>query len=76
MEKHICSISYVKDARVYSKKNSVLGNILYADVISFEKDVSKIKLDLKDFLPNFKIPTKINIKETIELTKTGKKIRK
>jgi len=64
-------------SKVYGKKNSVLGNILMADVkrngnIS-EKD---IQIYLRKYLQEFKIPRIINFVDEIQLTRTGKLKRK
>jgi len=60
-------------SKVYGKKNSVLGNILIADVkVKNELDEKALKLFLKERLQVFKIPRIVNFVETIELTRTGK----
>lgn len=73
VEQSINSHLLVISSRVYSKKNSVLGNILIADVKKKgELSEKELKLFLKDKLQSFKIPRIINFVESIELTRTGK----
>ncbi len=60
-------------SRVYSKKNSVLGNILLADIQRVNDITEKdIQMYLRKYLQEFKIPRIINFVEKIELTRTGK----
>jgi acyl-coenzyme A synthetase/AMP-(fatty) acid ligase len=63
----------VKQAYVYGKASSVLGNILLADVIATQPLSEK---DLRDFLAPllqpYKIPRVINFVTSIELTRSGK----
>lgn len=60
---------------VYGKANSVLGNVLCAEVqledscIVTELD---IRLMLKNKLQDFKIPRRIKFVESFTLTRTGK----
>ena len=76
VERMICELDYIIDAKVFTKKNNILGTILVADVIGTVEKSSRIKNDLKKVLPNYKIPLKFYFKESLELTKSGKKIRK
>lgn len=78
VEAAINSFYGVSEVLVFGKKNSLLGNIVAADVV--EKNNSKIsEKELRDFLrtklQNFKIPRIINFVENISLTRTGKKKR-
>ncbi len=69
----------IKESVVFGKENSVLGNILCAEIVVQEgEDLSEneIRNYLKDHLINYKIPRKISFVETINLTRTGKKSRK
>lgn len=65
----------VLDARVYGRKNSVLGNILCAD-IKFENankaEISDIRSFLSKKLQAFKIPRKINFTDEIKSSRNGK----
>ncbi len=76
VERTICELDYIVDAKVFTKKNNILGTILVADVIGTVEKSCRIKNDLKKVLPNYKIPLKFYFKESLELTKSGKKIRK
>ncbi len=75
VEDEIRRIEEVSDTRVWSRKNSILGNILCADVklhIGKSIEESEIRKRLTQKLQNFKIPRKINFVEEISSTKTGK----
>lgn len=75
VENVILAMDGIQNAYVYGKANSVLGNVLCAD-IKLEKDSELTELDIKKCLAlqlqNFKIPRRIKFLETIELTRTGK----
>ncbi|MEA3541349.1 MAG: fatty acid--CoA ligase family protein [Pseudomonadota bacterium] len=72
VELEIQKIVGVKAARVYGKKNSVLGNILCADVVSVNLKEKAIREILAKSLQNFKIPRMINFVNEMKLTRTGK----
>jgi acyl-coenzyme A synthetase/AMP-(fatty) acid ligase len=61
-------------SKVYSKKNSVLGNILFADVTLSDFNITEkeLKAFLKLHLQTFKIPRIINLVNSVEITRTGK----
>lgn len=63
----------ISTSKVYSKKNSILGNLMVADVV---KNRAINEKDLRSFLENrlqsFKVPRVIKFVEEIELTRTGK----
>ena len=75
VEAAINSIDGVRQSLVYGKPNSVLGNILCAEV-QLEKDKMLTELDirrwLKDTLQDFKIPRKFKFVDSFTLTRTGK----
>ena len=75
VEDVINSIVGIRQSLVYGKSNSVLGNVLCADV-QLEDGVMIKELDvrhwLKDKLQDFKIPRKINFVDSFTLTRTGK----
>lgn len=81
VERIILQVDGVLDVAVLSRKNSVLGNILVANI---RKDENYIEADLKKDilailkieLQNFKIPRIFNFVENIERSRTGKKVRK
>lgn len=65
----------IKQSLVYGKANSILGNVLIAEV-QLEEGAALTDLDirktLKDQLQDFKIPRKIKFVEAFSLTRTGK----
>ena len=75
VEDAINAIDGVKQSLVYGKANSILGNVLVAEV-QLEEGFTLTDLDirksLKERLQDFKIPRKIKFVETFSLTRTGK----
>ncbi len=75
VEEAILIIQGVKQVVVYGKANSVLGNVLCAEVqletgsVLTELD---IRTTLKTQLQDFKIPRRIKFVESLTLTRTGK----
>lgn len=61
-------------SKVYGRRNSVLGNVLVADVTAGTPDVTEkdLKRYLQEYLQPFKIPRIINLVDAIEVTRTGK----
>jgi len=60
-------------SKVYSKTNSVLGNILIADIQKRnELDEKELRKFLLERLQAFKVPRIINFSKDFELTRTGK----
>ena len=60
---------------VYGKANSILGNVLCADVVlepGFELTEIEIKKVLGLQLQDFKVPRRIKFVEELSLTRTGK----
>ncbi len=76
VEDCIRSISGIKDAKVYGKPNSILGNILCVDIVCDDSkqniDKTYIFENLRHELQDYKIPRRINFKESIDLTRSGK----
>ena len=74
VEEIIRNINNVKNARVFSKKNSVLGNLLICEVIKTSKDLDEktIRLILQTKLQEYKIPRIFKFVEEISTTRTGK----
>ena len=71
----ILDIEGVRQAMVYGKANSILGNVLCADVVlepGFELTELDIKKVLGSQLQDFKVPRRIKFVEEISLTRTGK----
>lgn len=78
IEEYILQIPLIKNTKVYGKVNSVMGNILCADVEtdSNESDIKQqIFEHLKNCVQNYKIPRIIYFKD-VEVTRTGKISRK
>ena len=75
VENVISAIEGVKQVLVYGKANSVLGNVLCAD-IQLEEGSELTNVDIKKALASqlqdFKIPRRIKFVEQFELTRTGK----
>ena len=75
VENILLSIEGVKQVLVYGKANSILGNLLCAD-IQLEDGVAltdvEIKKALRSQLQDFKIPRRIKFVEQMSLTRTGK----
>jgi acyl-coenzyme A synthetase/AMP-(fatty) acid ligase len=72
----INSLEYVENSVVYSKKNSVTGNILCCDVIT-DRTVTKlqIKEDLKQKLDKYEIPSLINFVDSLKINDSMKILR-
>jgi acyl-CoA synthetase (AMP-forming)/AMP-acid ligase II len=75
VEDAIVAIPGVRQSLVYGKPNSVLGNIVFADVLLEDgvllSDV-EIRRHLRSRLQDFKIPRKINFVKKMTMTRTGK----
>lgn len=75
VEDAINALEGIKQSLVYGKSNSILGNVLIAEV-QLEEGSSLTDLDirkaLKVQLQDFKIPRKIKFVEAFSLTRTGK----
>ena len=75
VEEVIMAIEGVRQALVYGKANSILGNVLCADV-QLEESFSLTELEVKKILASqlqdFKIPRRIKFVEEMSLTRTGK----
>lgn len=66
----------VLDVRIFGKPNTVLGNIICAEIVVINRiEVSIIREYLSGHLQDFKIPRIIKFVESIEKTRTGKKKR-
>ena len=68
IEDIINSLSYITACLVYSKKNSVTGNILCCDIVT-NNEITKreIKTDLDLLLEKHEIPTFINFVESLDV---------
>lgn len=79
VEESLRSIVGVIDAHVFGKTNSILGNILCADIVREDHSSLtevEIRTELKDKLQDFKIPRRIKFVESLSVTRTGKMSRK
>lgn len=75
VERVLLSIDGITQAMVYGRKNSVLGNILCADIqldATSELDEIVIKKMLREWLQDFKVPRKIKFVSDFALTRSGK----
>ena len=77
VEEVIRSIAQVKDVRVFGKSNSILGNIICAEIVANSQMTEKeIRDFLKTKLQQFKIPRLIKFTDKLQFTRTGKTSRK
>lgn len=78
VENLINTLKYVNNCRVFARKNSILGNVIEADVCLKEVvDINKIKADLSNIIQNkYELPFKINIVDSIQLNSNNKVLRK
>lgn len=75
VEDLIRKVPGIADAHVYSKKNSVLGNILVADIVMERDqpwDENHLRNHLSCVLQDYKIPRKYTVHADLEKTRTGK----
>ena len=74
-ENVILRMNGIQQALVYGKTNSVLGNILCAE-IKIEPNVNLTELEIRQYLSgmlqDFKIPRKIKFVESFSMTRSGK----
>ena len=76
VENFILNIKGVSDALVFSQKNSLIGNIVCADVVLYQSTFlseQEIKIILKQNISKHKIPAKITFVSQLDKTRTGKK---
>ncbi len=74
VEESIRKISGIKEVKAYSKKNSVLGNIVCADIVLFDTTITEthIRQELTKYLQEYKIPRIIRFVDNLNVTRTGK----
>ena len=75
VEASINAIEGVRQSLVYGKANSIIGNVLIAEVQLEEGSTLSdldIRRSLKEQLQDFKIPRKIQFVDAFSLTRTGK----
>ncbi len=78
VEQVILSMPEVYDVSVFSKPNSVVGNLLCCNIVlqeNYQLSVKQLKDQLSATLQPFKIPRIVKFVDSIEKTKTGKKKR-
>ena len=74
VEEVILSIEGVKDVRVFSKNNSVIGNIICCELVCHNNELTEtyIRTFLKSKIQEFKIPRVIKFVEELSITRSGK----
>lgn len=74
VEEAILAFQGIKNARVYPKTNSVLGNIICCEVVADNKRVTEneIRTFLQSQIQEFKIPRIIRFVEELSTTRSGK----
>ena len=74
VEDAIQTLSGIKNVRVYSKSNSVLGNIICCEVVCDNNQIneSSIRTFLQSKIQEFKIPRIIRFVDELSTTRTGK----
>jgi len=77
VEEVINEIDSVKDVVVFGRKNSLLGNIIEANVVKQDSEddfelKKMIKQTVRIKLQEYKVPRKINFVDSLSLTRTGK----
>lgn len=77
IEAQITKLDFVKLCKVYSKSNSLLGNIIVCDLILlYDISVFEIKNSMRGVMNDYEIPSKINIVDEIIINENGKISRK
>ena len=74
VEEAILALTGIKNVRVYSKSNSVLGNIICCEVVASSHQIteSSIRTFLQSKIQEFKIPRIIRFVDSLSTTRTGK----
>ncbi|UCH15069.1 MAG: AMP-binding protein [Bacteroidales bacterium] len=74
VEENILNMPGIKDARVFGKYNSVMGNIICCEVVCENEQIqeSEIRSFLQSKLQEFKIPRIFKFTNKIDTTRTGK----
>jgi len=74
VEETILTLQGIKNVRVYSKSNSVLGNIICCEVVCENEQISEssIRTFLQSKIQEFKIPRIIRFVDELSTTRTGK----
>lgn len=72
VEAVLCAYPGVTTAHVYSKANSLLGQLICCDLVASGVDESGLREYLNQHLQSFKIPRIIHYVDALEQTRTGK----
>lgn len=74
IEEILTGIKGVESCLVYGMPNTLLGNLIAADIVLQDQSITDIDLKkhLRSVLEPFEIPRKINFVESLEITRTGK----
>lgn len=74
VEEIIRKIDGIQDVRIFSKSNSVLGNIICCEVVKTNDKIDELSIRsfLQSKLQEFKIPRIIKFTDKISTTRTGK----
>jgi acyl-coenzyme A synthetase/AMP-(fatty) acid ligase len=74
VEEAVISHPQIKMAVVYAKRNSLIGNIIYCEVVSNSPELTELMMRnyLKTRLQEYKIPRIIRFVDSLEKTNTGK----
>jgi acyl-coenzyme A synthetase/AMP-(fatty) acid ligase len=74
IESIINGLPFIINNVVYSKKNSVTGNLLYCDIILKDKSITKatIKKTLSSLIEKHEIPSIINFVDTLKTNENNK----
>lgn len=74
VEETIVGLAGIKDARVYAKPNSVIGNIICCEVVRDNEQITEslIREYLQSKIQEFKIPRIIKFVTELSTTRTGK----
>ena len=78
VEEAILTLSGIKNARVYSKRNSIMGNIICCELVCENKKLSELSIRtfLQSKIQEFKIPRIFRFVDQLSTTRTGKIKRK
>lgn len=80
VEREILNVEGVSDCAIKSRANSVMGNILCAEIVADgNRDEKKLRAEilnrLKSSLQSYKVPRLYKFVDSIERSRTGKKVR-
>ena len=77
IESKISELNFVKLCKVYSKSNSLLGNIIMCDLVLLNNiSIFEIKNSMRGVINDYEVPSKINIVDEIIINENGKISRK